>query len=87
VDLFFTEECGTRSRTKSQLSTASYTNTLTVDHRSPSVCSLMSDSAQVLGEDITNEPEKRAKEDYKTIKEEKTETGRVCFYCIRSIMK
>ena len=80
--LFFSEEFESRPRTKSQLSTASWANTLTADDRSPSVCSLMSDSTQVAGEDVMTEPEERAKEDYKMIKEEKAETGRVCRYFI-----
>lgn len=48
------------------------------DDRSPSFCSLISHSAHVVGKDGLCEPDKRGNEDYKIIKEEKAETGRVC---------
>ncbi|XP_028401657.1 multidrug resistance-associated protein 1-like [Dendronephthya gigantea] len=69
------EEFKTRLRTKSQISTTA----LTVDDRSPSFGSLTSDSARVMGKDGLSEPEQQTKEDYKIIKEETAETGRVKF--------
>ena len=79
----FTEEFEPRTRTRSQLSTG-YVHSLTVEDRSPSVGSLLSDSVQVAAEDhLVDEPEDRAEDkDYKMIEEEKAETGRVRLYFI-----
>ena len=80
----FIDEFEPRARTRSQLST-SYSHSLTVDDRSPSAASLLSDSTQVVGEDnLIDEPEDQAGEDYKMIEEEKAETGRVRLYIISS---
>ena len=61
----------------SHFSTSSFDSTLIHEDKSPSISSLVSDTTQVAVEDYLFETKEQNKEDYKMIKEEKAETGRV----------